>query len=59
MGADGREAREDHEIERQDFVVTTANKQLKFLQHFATILDMHGRAAVVLPDNRGLRGWGG
>lgn len=39
------------EIERQDFVVTTSNKQLNFLQHIATILDINGRAAVVLPDN--------
>jgi type I restriction enzyme M protein len=30
VGADGRESREDREIERQDFVVTTANKQLNF-----------------------------
>jgi type I restriction enzyme M protein len=51
VGADGREAREEREIERQDFVVTTANKQLNFLQHIATILDINGRAAVVLPDN--------
>jgi len=51
VGADGREAREDREIERADFVVTTANKQLNFLQHIATILKMSGRAAVVLPDN--------
>lgn len=28
VGADGREVREDVEIERQDFVVTTSNKQL-------------------------------
>ena len=51
VGADGREAREDREIERQDFVVTTSNKQLNFLQHIATIMEMSGRAAVVLPDN--------
>jgi type I restriction enzyme M protein len=51
VGADGHEAREDREIERQDFVVTTSNKQLNFLQHIATILGINGRAAVVLPDN--------
>lgn len=51
IGADGREAREDAEIERQDFVVTTANKQMNFLQHIMTILDINGRAAVVMPDN--------
>ncbi|GAA4628657.1 HsdM family class I SAM-dependent methyltransferase [Cellulomonas oligotrophica] len=51
VGADGREAREDREIERQDFVVTTSNKQLNFLQHIMTVLEINGRAAVVLPDN--------
>ncbi|MEV1287743.1 class I SAM-dependent DNA methyltransferase [Micromonospora sp. NPDC049679] len=51
VGMDGRESREEREIERQDFSVTTANKQLNFLQHIATILNINGRAAVVLPDN--------
>lgn len=51
VGADGREVREDREIERQDFVTTTSNKQLNFVQHIMTILDIPGRAAVVLPDN--------
>lgn len=51
IGADGAEVREDREIERQDFVVTTSNKQLNFLQHITTILDINGQAAVVLPDN--------
>jgi type I restriction enzyme M protein len=51
VGADGREVREDREIERQDFVVTTSNKQLNFVQHILTILAINGRAAVVLPDN--------
>ncbi|SDH80171.1 class I SAM-dependent DNA methyltransferase [Agrococcus jejuensis] len=51
VGADGREVREDTEIERADFVTTTSNKQLNFLQHIMTVLDINGRAAVVLPDN--------
>jgi type I restriction enzyme M protein len=51
VGADGREAKEDRAIERADFVVTTANKQLNFVQHISTILEINGRAAVVLPDN--------
>ncbi len=51
VGADGREVREDNEIERSDFVATTSNKQLNFVQHIMTILDINGRAAVVLPDN--------
>jgi type I restriction enzyme M protein len=36
---------------REDFWVTTSNKQLNFIQHIKTILDINGRAAVVLPDN--------
>jgi type I restriction enzyme M protein len=51
VGADGREAREEREIERQDFVVTTSNTQLNVEQHIATVLGINGRAAVVLPDN--------
>ena len=51
VGADGRAVREDRDIERQDFVATTSNKQLNFLQHIMTVLDINGRAAVVLPDN--------
>ena len=31
--------------------MTTSNKQLNFVQHIKTILDINGRAAVVLPDN--------
>ena len=37
--------------ERDDFTITTSNKQLNFLQHVMTILKPGGRAAVVLPDN--------
>ncbi|PWD51851.1 DNA methyltransferase [Serinibacter arcticus] len=51
IAADGREVREELEIERTDFTVTTSNKQLNFLQHIMTILEINGRAAVVLPDN--------
>jgi type I restriction enzyme M protein len=47
----GSEDTDGAEIYRQDFVVTTSNKQLNFLQHIMTILDINGRAAVVLPDN--------
>lgn len=36
---------------REDFWVTTSNKQLAFLQHIYTMLEENGRAAVVLPDN--------
>lgn len=37
--------------ERDDFWATTSNKQLNFVQHIKTILDINGRAAVVIPDN--------
>jgi type I restriction enzyme M protein len=51
--AEGRysRSREDLEITRDDFWVTTSNKQLNFVQHIKTILAVNGRAAVVLPDN--------
>lgn len=49
VGADGREVREERDIERQDFVATTSNKQLNFVQHIMTMLEVNGRAAVVLP----------
>lgn len=48
---DGSEEREDTTVYRDDFWTTTANKQLNFVQHIKTILDIDGRAAVVLPDN--------
>lgn len=37
--------------DRDDFVVSTSNKQLNFIQHVMTILKPGGRAAVVVPDN--------
>lgn len=37
--------------DRDDFVVSTSNKQLNFVQHVLTILKPGGRAAVVVPDN--------
>ena len=51
VGEDGKVSTGNLEIVRDDFWVTTSNKQLNFVQHIKTILDTHGRAAVVLPDN--------
>ena len=48
---EGDEEREDLVYNRQDFIVTTSNKQLNFLQHIMTLLKTTGKAAVVLPDN--------
>jgi len=36
---------------REDFWATTSNKQLNFLQHVRSLLEINGRAAIVVPDN--------
>ena len=51
MGDDGSVKRQSETYTREDFVASTSNKQLNFLQHIMSLLKMHGRAAVVLPDN--------
>ncbi|GAA3355942.1 class I SAM-dependent DNA methyltransferase [Saccharopolyspora gregorii] len=51
VGEDGKAAREDISYNRNDFWVTTTNKQLNFVQHIACQLAMPGRAAVIVPDN--------
>lgn len=38
-------------INRQDFIATTSDNQLNFLQHIMALLKDNGRAAVVLPDS--------
>lgn len=48
---EGEQDSEDLTYNRQDFWVTTSNKQLNFLQHIRTMLKTTGMAAVVLPDN--------
>jgi type I restriction enzyme M protein len=47
----GETKRESQTVVRDDFWTSTSNKQLNFVQHIKTILDMHGQAAVVVPDN--------
>lgn len=49
--AEGEQEKEDLTYNRQDFWVTTSNKQLNFVQHINTMLKTTGKAAVVLPDN--------
>lgn len=51
VGEDGDTVREKVTYEREDFWATTSNKQLNFLQHVKSLLQIHGRAAVVVPDN--------
>jgi type I restriction enzyme M protein len=48
---EGEVKREAQSIVRDDFWTSTSNKQLNFVQHVKTILEMHGKAAVVVPDN--------
>lgn len=48
---EGEQEKEDLVYNRQDFWVSTSNKQLNFLQHIRTLLKETGEAAVVLPDN--------
>lgn len=48
---EGEQDSEDLTYNRQDFWVTTSNKQLNFVQHIRTMLKSDGKAAVVLPDN--------
>ncbi|MYL56634.1 N-6 DNA methylase [Virgibacillus halodenitrificans] len=47
----GEQDKEDLTYNRQDFWVTTSNKQLNFVQHIRTLLKIDGKAAVVVPDN--------
>lgn len=48
---EGEQQKEDLTYNRQDFWVTTSNKQLNFVQHIRSMLKTTGKAAVVLPDN--------
>ncbi|MFE9244962.1 N-6 DNA methylase [Nocardiopsis sp. NPDC006938] len=48
---EGKANREEISYNRRDFWATTTNKQLNFLQHIASLMEINGRAAVVLPDN--------
>lgn len=51
VGKNGKNQTDKISYERQDFWVTTSNKQLNFVQHVYSMLKETGRAAVVVPDN--------
>lgn len=51
VNGSGKATKDAITYERDDFWATTSNKQLNFVQHIKTILDMNGKAAVVVPDN--------
>jgi type I restriction enzyme M protein len=51
IGADGKKHTDRISYERSDFLTTTSNKQLNFVQHVYSMLNDAGRAAIVVPDN--------
>ena len=51
VNAEGAEEKQSLTVVREDFWADTGNKQLNFLQHVKTLLDVNGRAAIVVPDN--------
>ncbi len=48
---EGEQEEEDLVYNRQDFWMTSSNKQLNVVQHINTLLKVGGKAAVVVPDN--------
>ncbi|NOK14293.1 HsdM family class I SAM-dependent methyltransferase [Corallococcus exercitus] len=51
INEDGEQEKEALTVVRDDFWASTSNKQLNFVQHIKTLLEVNGRAAVVVPDN--------
>ena len=51
INEEGEQSKESLVVVREDFWASTSNKQLNFLQHVKSLLKIHGRAAIVVPDN--------
>jgi type I restriction enzyme M protein len=51
VNGEGRAEKQSLTVVRDDFWVSTSNKQLSFVQHVKTLLTVGGSAAVVVPDN--------
>jgi type I restriction enzyme M protein len=51
INENGKASKEAIVYERNDFWATTSNKQLNFVQHIKSLLDIDGQAAMVVPDN--------
>jgi type I restriction enzyme M protein len=51
LNEEGKEGKKDNIVARADFITSTSNKQLNFVQHIKTLLKAYGRAVVVVPDN--------
>ena len=56
---DKKQSTKEGKFLREDYWVTTSNKQFAFLQHIFTMLNENGRAAIVLPDNSLFEGGAG
>jgi len=59
VNEEGGSDRQTLTYNRPDFWTTTSNKQLNFVQHVKSLLKVHGRAAVVVPDNVLFKGGAG
>jgi len=51
INENGKASKESIVYERNDFWATTSNKQLNFVQHIKSLLNIDGQAAMVVPDN--------
>src|SRR2546422_1241353 len=51
VNEEGEQEKQALTVVRDDFWASTSNKQLNFVQHVKTLLKIHGRAAIVVPDN--------
>lgn len=51
VNEEGEQTKETAVYYRDDFWATTSNKQLNFLQHVKSLVKIHGRVAIVVPDN--------
>jgi type I restriction enzyme M protein len=51
VNEEGEADRQTLTYNRPDFWTSTSNKQLNFVQHVKSLLKIHGRAAIVVPDN--------
>ena len=51
VNEEGQADRQAVTYNRPDFWTTTSNKQLNFVQHVKSLVKVHGRVAIVAPDN--------
>ncbi|MDP3937254.1 MAG: class I SAM-dependent DNA methyltransferase, partial [Deltaproteobacteria bacterium] len=51
VNEEGQADRQAISYNRPDFWTTTSNKQLNFVQHVKSLVKVHGRVAIVVPDN--------